>query len=532
MLGKRESREDWDTQRLWERYCGFLDLSLDSFMDIQEQLLLEQLQLLAGCSLGRELFGAKPPTSLQQFRERVPFTYGDAYRSILEDKDESALPQAPVVWAHTSDDGGAFKQVPYTQRAFDRLIDHTVAGAVLAAARHRGDYSLPRRPKTLFHIPPQPYLTALIAQGLYDRDLFSPVIPLEKGAQLGFVEKITVGFNEALRVGVDVIGSKSSILVRMGEGFAEASQGKGLPPNAWRPSVAARLLQAFTRSRIEHRPILPKDLWPSKAILCWGTDTDLYRERIAEYWGQYPFELLASTEMGILAMQNWRKKAMTFVPDSAFLEFIPEAAWLESRRDPDYAPQTVLLNELQPGNTYELVITSFHGMPFVRYRVGFLVKVEAAEDVEARVALPQITLVDRCDSIIDLAGFTRLGERSIIRALEEAGIRHTGWFITKDKKPSLAALHLYIEVKDTDVAPKDVAAAIQQGLMKADPFYRDLNLMLGPHPIQVTLLAQGAFQTYEDAMARRGEALTERRPSRVNPPDIQDILRLIHFQPA
>ncbi len=521
MLGQRETRDDWDTQRLWERYCGFLDLDLGSFMDIQEQLLMEQVSLLAKSPLGQQLLHGKPPTNLRQFRSRVPLTCSSAYSSIFEAKDDSALPEAPVVWAHTSDDGGEIRQVPYTQRAFERLIDHTVACAVLAAASQRGDYALPKQPRTLFHIPPQPYLTALVAQGLFDRGLFSPIIPLDKGAKLGFVEKIRFGFEEALRTGVDVIGSKSSILVRMGEGFAEASgQRKGLPSNAWRPDVALRLVRAAIRSKLEHRKVLPKDLWPTKAILCWGADTDLYRERIAQYWGHEPFEFFASTEMGIIAMQGWRKAAMTFVPDTAFLEFIPEDQWRQSRRDPSFVPQTLLINELQPGHTYELVITSLHGMPFVRYRVGYLVQVAAVEDQEAGIRLPQVRLVDRCDSIIDVAGFTRLGERSIIRALEEAGVRHNGWFIQKDREADQSALHLFIEVKD-EFGAEEVAQAVHEGLMKADPAYHDLNIMLGPHPIKVTLLPRGAFQHYSEEMLRKGASLSELRPQRVNPPDFQ-----------
>ncbi len=534
MLGNREIREEWDTRRLWDRYCGFLDLDMGAFMDIQEQLLMEQVSLLSKSPLGQSIFQGKAPADLRQFRSRVPLTCGKSYQGFLVEGQEATLPEAPVAWAHTTDDGGEFKKIPYTQRAYDRLIDHTVACAVLAAASRRGDYSLPKQPRTLFHIPPPPYLTALVAQGLYDRGLFSPVIPLDKGNELDFAEKIRFGFDAALNSGVDVIGSKSSILVRMGEGFAEASgRQKHLPANAWRPSVALRLLRAVVRSKLQHRRILPKDLWPTKAILCWGTDTELYRERIAEYWGHEPYEFFASTEMGIIAMQSWRKKAMTFVPDSAFLEFIPEDQWLESRRNPAFIPQTLLINQVRPGQTYELVITSFHGMPFLRYRVGFLVRVEAAEDREAGISLPQVRLVDRCDSIIDVAGFTRLGERSIIRALEAANVRHNGWFVRKERDGEQSTLHLYIETKG-ELSAEEVAQAVHQGLMDTDHDYHDLNTMLGPHPIKVTLLPLGAFQHYTELRLQQGASFSELRPPRVNPPDFQikDLLQASLLQPA
>jgi len=31
-------------EELWQRYCGFLGLSIDDFMNIQEHLLMEQVE--------------------------------------------------------------------------------------------------------------------------------------------------------------------------------------------------------------------------------------------------------------------------------------------------------------------------------------------------------------------------------------------------------------------------------------------------------------------------------------------------------
>ena len=65
MLGNREIREEWDTRRLWDRYCGFLDLDMGAFMDIQEQLLMEQVSLLSKSPLGQSIFlGLVPADSL------------------------------------------------------------------------------------------------------------------------------------------------------------------------------------------------------------------------------------------------------------------------------------------------------------------------------------------------------------------------------------------------------------------------------------------------------------------------------------
>ena len=43
------------SEEVWTKYCGFLDLGLDNFMDIQRRLLTEQLQLSGHSELGRSL---------------------------------------------------------------------------------------------------------------------------------------------------------------------------------------------------------------------------------------------------------------------------------------------------------------------------------------------------------------------------------------------------------------------------------------------------------------------------------------------
>ncbi|MCJ7654030.1 MAG: hypothetical protein MUO97_01810 [Dehalococcoidia bacterium] len=46
MITKDELFKTGDKERIWQKYCGFLDLSLTEFMEIQEQLLMEQIDLV------------------------------------------------------------------------------------------------------------------------------------------------------------------------------------------------------------------------------------------------------------------------------------------------------------------------------------------------------------------------------------------------------------------------------------------------------------------------------------------------------
>ena len=39
---------------LWQEYCGFLDLDMDSYMTIQKRLMSEQILLWSHCDLGKQ----------------------------------------------------------------------------------------------------------------------------------------------------------------------------------------------------------------------------------------------------------------------------------------------------------------------------------------------------------------------------------------------------------------------------------------------------------------------------------------------
>ena len=53
-----------DPKISWRKYCGFLDISTQEFLDIQEQLLLEQIDLVSGSPLGRRLLRGTVPNSV------------------------------------------------------------------------------------------------------------------------------------------------------------------------------------------------------------------------------------------------------------------------------------------------------------------------------------------------------------------------------------------------------------------------------------------------------------------------------------
>jgi hypothetical protein len=533
MLFKDEVLHGTSESDIWNKYCGFLTLSLNEFMEIQERLLLEEIELIEGTLIGKKLLGEKVPTSVEEFRSNTPLTAYEDYAPFLNEQKEEALSEKPVCWAHTSGRSGLFKWIPYTKRAYEILGDGEVTALLLAAARREGEIRAKPGDRGVYNIPPRPYFSGVAAYAGAERMGLRFIPPLELSENMEFQERIEAGFRMALRTGVDYLGSMTSVLVRIGEAFTEQSGALKFSASMLHPSVLLRIARAMILSRIEKRPMLPKDLWPVRAIICSGTDTAIYRNRVMYYWGALPYELYACTEGGLMAFQSWNKKAMTFVPYSVFLEFIPEDEWLKNRKDPKYCPSTVLIDEVEAGKRYELVFTSFYGMPFLRYRVGDLIRIVSLQDESARISLPQMLFESRADDLIDLAGFTRLDEKTVWQAIVNSGLEYEDWTIRKEFNGGRPFLHLYLELKNFSKT-KRAKQLIDKSLTSLDPDYADLIKILEVDPLRLTILPKGSFQRYLETKKKAGFDLAHLKPPHMNASDkvIETLLQLVHEDPA
>ncbi|KAA3645692.1 MAG: GH3 auxin-responsive promoter [Chloroflexi bacterium] len=518
--------------QVWTKYCGFLDLSIDEFMQIQERLLLEQISLLHTSEIGKEVIGSHLPTSLEEFRNTVSLTTYEDYEKYFEEQIDDVLPEKAYAWGHTSGRSGKFKWVPYTKQAYDKMGERVLAGIILAAAREKGDMRLQEDDTMVYNTPPRPYISGIVLRALADQFNFNFIPPLDKTEEMEFQERIASGFDYGMRNGIDILGSLSVVLVRMGERFAEGASSGGFSARMLYPPTLFRLIRGYLRARLEGRPMLPKDLWKIKALPTGGMDTSLYRDKITYYWGVEPHEQYGSTEEGAIATQAWNKKGMIFFPDAALLEFIPEEEWVKTRQDPNYIPQTVLLNEVEANKKYEVVITNFNGRPLVRYRMHDIIEFTDLEDKEAGIALPQMQFVGRSADFIDLAGFTGLiDEKMVWRSMLETEIDYEEWSIRKESEDSDPILHLYFEPKEM-MDGDTVKKLFHERLAAHNPFYADYADMIGKDAIKVTMLHPGAFMGYMQEMNERGADLAHIKPPHMNASDEIIAMLLDHSKKA
>jgi hypothetical protein len=508
------------TEELWQKCCGFIDLSLEEFMAIQERLLLEQIELLSGCELGRQLLGGTKPRNIREFQQRIPLTTYEDYAPYLLERREDVLPEKPVAWQRTSGRSGEYpcKWVPLSERMYRELGDSMLGVMIFCTTKTRGEVALREHDKVIYNLAPRPYASGVWAVRTQEVFPFDFLPPLAEAEQMAFQERIAQGFRLALNEGLDMFFGLSSILVAVGEQFANGAGTKNIPSLLSKPRTLARLLKALIKSKLARRPLMPKDVWSLKGVVAMGTDSSIYREKVEEMWGCTPLDVYGSTEANIIALQTWDHKDMAFVPHINLLEFIPEQEYFKWEADRGYQPDTLLLNEVKAGENYVVVITNFMGGSFVRYVVGDMVRITSLRNEELNIDIPQMAFVGRIDGLIDIAGFTRLTEKTVWQAIENSKLPYSDWAIRKEEKREKPILHLYLELKGSNNTDElRAAAAIHEQLCKLDADYANLESMLGLKPLEVTLVPKGTFGQYMLRQQEAGADLAHLKPPHMNP---------------
>ena len=516
-------------EELWQMCCGFIDLNLEQFMAIQKRLLLEQIDLLKNSQLGRKVMHGAMPTTVEEFREKVPFTTYTDYCPELIEKREDVLPAQVARWVRTSGTSqkSYVKWVPFSV-SFVRELEKAIAAEIIfSGCSSKGDISeLREHFKVLQTLGPPEYGTGFLAY-IIKQAINCDFLP-SCGEGLSFEQCIKLGFEEALYRGLDGFGGIASALVYVGEQIKRRAGNISSRFLLAHPRALLRITRGLVKSKLARRPLLPKDLWRVHGIVCGGSDATIFKKGVQELWGRRPLEHYASCEGGHCALQTWDYEGMTFIPNLNFFEFIPEREWFKWQLDHSYQPKTVLLNEVKAGENYEIVLTNLHGGAFVRYRIGDIVRITSLRNEKLNIDIPQMVFYSRADDRIDISGFGRLTEKVIWEAIENSGILYKDWTARKETVGDVTILHLYLEPEDNYIASEEaVAATIYGELQKLDSVYHynqygaysDPETMLGLKPIKVTFLPQGVFARYISQRQAEGADLGTIKAPHINPSD-------------
>ncbi len=519
--------------RIWKEYCGFLDISLNEYMEIQERLLLEQIELYSQSKLGKRIMKGACPKTMEEFRSQIPLTTYEDYADILLQKADDYLPAEAALWIETTWEGGKnpVKVAPYSKAMIDGHLGNSLACVILATSNKKGSFSLDQGDNFLYGLAPLPYLTGIVPY-LLEGEVDVNFLPQTKEAEkMSFGQRNKIGFKMGMRQGIDLFFGLSSVIARMSEEFAEghSAGGKGAlgyNPFLTKPNMSYRIIKAWLRHKLLGEQLLPKNIFKLKGLGCAGTDSAYFKDKIEYYWGVRPLEIFGGTEATWIATETWKKNGLVLFPDVCFYEFIPEDEMERSISDPSYEPNTYLMNELEENRNYEIVITNFKGGAFARYRIGDVFRCISLSNSAEEIDYPQFAYIDRVPTVIDISGFTRITEATITRAIEISKLEIGDWVAIKEYDcQNRTFMHLYIESDNQGSVGLITAEIVKEHLSiyfrYVDNDYKDLKRLLGIDPLVVTVIPTGTI-------SKCGEQLGH-KIRRLNPPhaDITSILRAI-----
>lgn len=520
---------------IWKEYCGFLDLDMDGYMKIQNRLMLEQISLWSNSGLGKYMLDGKRPETIEEFRRQVPLTtYGD-YADILLQRQADMLPDKPLIWIQTTWEGGKnpIKVAPYSRSMLDTYKTNMLACMVFGTSTEKGKFNIKSTDTFLYGLAPLPYATGIFPVLLNEEIGIEFLPPVKEAVKMSFSERNKKGFKLGLRKGIDYFFGLGSViyyvsisLSSMGGGKSKKEEGGVGKLFQYPPSMLFRLMRAKYNCKKENRDLKPKDLFRLKGLMIVGTDNEYYKNDLEDLWGVRPMEMFAGTEPGVIGTETWTRDGLYFFPDSCFYEFIPEVEMNKSLANPEYQPRTYLMNEVMPGEKYELVVSVLKGGAFVRYRVGDVYRCVGLSSSADNIKIPRFKYVDRIPTIIDIAGFTRISENCIRDVVDLSNLPIQNWIAVKEyNEQSRPLLHMYVEMKRDSLSTNAVTKEILREHLSVyfkyvDNDYKDLKRILGMEPLEITILKCGTFEEYE---RQKGKTIRNINPS---PYEVMELLAL------
>ena len=471
------------------------DASTENAAAVNRELLARIIEKNSGTEYGVK-YGFSGIHDADAYRRNVPLTdYSDysPYLERMEEKGEQNLLTAdpPVYYASTSGSTGKPKDIPMTEDGLQSFLDYATAPmtavisefyrntrqtdfeygkecAILSIAKHKlpcgvdcgslsaafmddndededeidyiGCYETTPKEVMLCHDDADlKYLHARYALAEPDLVYFSGAyIP----ALLDVINYIRDHHEMLVR---DIRDGRIDPGIRM-PGELRKTLEEALVPD---PGRADELQKEFERG---FDPTIMKRIWPRLAAICtiWAGNFLPYAHKLQQYTGRslpyYTMSYVASEGVFGLARHPY-DPYYCMLPDSCFYEFIPTDGQDEEENP---SPATLLLDEVEEGKEYELVITNQSG--FYRYRMGDVIRVVGFYN-----ETPMVEFRYRKKNILSLAGEKVTEDQliSAVRSLEcRSGSRFADFCVYPDQLADPGRYVVYIEPEEHIPAEK------------------------------------------------------------------------------
>lgn len=383
--------------------------------DIQRNLLLNNIRRTAATDFGKlhhfEEMAASPDVYAAYAREVPTVHYEDIRRTVMR----MMKGQGDVLWKGQCRDyaqssgtsGGKSKYIPITP---DSLKGNHYRGGEDAVAHYLNN---------------NPRSRMFAGKGFILGGSFSNTLNIEAGkVHVGDLSATLINRITPLAELVRVPDKKTALLSDWSQKLPALVE-KASKENVTNISGVPSWFLTVLRKILEHkRATTLAQVWPGLEVFFHGgISFEPYRDEYAELTKGLDMHFLETynASEGFFAVQNDPDdKAMLLIIDrDVFYEFIPVV-------DPDAKP--IPAWEVQPGKTYELVISSSNGL--WRYRLGDTVRVESVNPVKIRIA-------GRTGAFINAFG-EELMEDNAERAMAAACHKHGAGIINYTAAPVYA----------------------------------------------------------------------------------------------
>ncbi len=191
-----------------------------------------------------------------------------------------------------------------------------------------------------------------------------------------FSERNKLGFKMGLKRGIEFFFGVGSVatyvshsLSSMGGKSSSGSSGAGWL--ALSPCACSALAAAKYRCKQEGRELKPRDLFKLKGLYVRRHRQRLLQGRARGALGRAAHGAFRGDRALLHRDRDLDEgRHVLFSPTPAFMNSSRKTRWRKASTIPLMSPRTYLMDEVRPGEKYELVISVLKGGAFMRYRVG------------------------------------------------------------------------------------------------------------------------------------------------------------------
>ncbi len=199
------------------------------------------------------------------------------------------------------------------------------------------------------------------------------------------------------------------------------------------------------------------------------------------------------------------KISYIMVPDTAFYEFIPI--------DNEKVGEIVSYEALEPGKSYEIVITNHAGL--YRYPMGDVVKI-----IGFYKGAPEVEFLYRKNQLLNMVSEKTTEEHvtySILETMKRINIKLIDYTTSPDISVSPGRYIFYLEIAKTPrrESVKEIEKALDKELRIANPAYDRARKGNRLGCVKAQLLVPGTFNAIKESLYKKGVSKNQLKVPRV-----------------